>query len=112
MSVEHGLIANQHQPVTPAAPLQGRRGFWTRARREGLTGWLLVGPTMLYYGVMGLVPIGAVVLISFTRWNGVQGSPLWVGLKNYLYIWNYQQAVFTNTFVIAALLVLVGVPLA
>ncbi len=89
-----------------------RRGFWTRGRREGLTGWLLVGPMMLYYGIMGLVPIGAVVAISFTKWNGIQGSPVWVGLKNYRYIWNYQQSVFTTTFVIAALLMALGIPLA
>jgi len=71
-----------------AVPL-GRRRSWSGARREALIGWLIVGPVMLYYAIFNLVPIAAVVALSFVRWTGFSGSPEWVGLHNYELLWRF-----------------------
>ncbi len=92
MSTQSGGSGRVGQPALPAAPLVGRRGrFWNKHRREGLTGWLLVGPVMLYYAVLGVIPLGAVLVLSFVRWNGFSGQPKWVGLKNFQTLWRFPQ---------------------
>jgi len=60
--------------LTEAA--QGRR------RREALTGYLFVGPSVLGFLVFILGPLLAVVYFSFTRYD-VLTSPQWAGLDNY-----------------------------
>src|SRR5579859_8038316 len=100
MSTQNGLIGQAGKPSVPVAPLVGRQGrFWTRGRKEGLTGWLLVGPVMVYYAIMGLIPMGAVVILSFVRWTGFSGTPEWVWLHNYQLLWNFSlyRDVFLHT---------------
>jgi ABC-type sugar transport system permease subunit len=46
---------------------------------------------MLYYFVLGLVPLGAVVALSFVRWNGFSGGPQWAGLRNFEILWRFPQ---------------------
>ena len=109
MSTQLGMIDRVDQPTGPAAPIVGRRGrFWTRSRTEALTGWLLVGPVMLYYAIMGLIPLGAVVVLSFVRWTGFSGSPEWVWFHNYQILWRFPlyQAVFLHTLYIGGFILI------
>ena len=54
-------------------------------RRETIVGWLFVLPALLTYTVFVLLPFLLTIQYSFFRWNGV-GPATWVGLKNYLTI--------------------------
>jgi len=54
-------------------------------RRETIVGWLFVLPALLMYAVFVLLPLLLTIQYSFFRWNGV-GPATWVGLKNYLTI--------------------------
>lgn len=64
---------------------------------------------MLYYAVFGLVPLVAVVVLSFVRWNGFAGSPQWVGFHNYHTLWRFSayremlwHTVYIGAFILAA----------
>jgi multiple sugar transport system permease protein len=54
-------------------------------KREGLVGWLFVGPAYIGLAVFLLLPIIAVVWVSFRQWNGL--SPIfeseYIGAQNY-----------------------------
>jgi raffinose/stachyose/melibiose transport system permease protein len=66
---------------TAAHPPPGsRRTRNTRERR--LADLVGVGPITLLYGVFVLVPIVALGVLSFFRWNGL-GTPHWAGLANW-----------------------------
>lgn len=70
----------------PAALAVSRRPrIINRVRREALIGWLFVLPALLMYAVFVLLPLLLTFLYSFYRWSGV-GAMRWVGLKNYLYV--------------------------
>ncbi len=64
-------------------PLAERFARWRRRHREPIEAWLILLPILLYYSIFFLFPVGADIVISFTRWTGVQGSPAWVGLDNF-----------------------------
>jgi multiple sugar transport system permease protein len=71
------------------APRRRRRGRRPgRARlnkREGVVGWLFVSPAYIGLAVFVLLPIIAVVWVSFRQWNGL--SPIfdseYIGAQNY-----------------------------
>jgi ABC-type sugar transport system permease subunit len=59
---------------------------WERARyrhRHAIEAWIILLPILLYYILFAAIPVVANVAISFTRWNGINGAPVWVGLQNY-----------------------------
>jgi len=61
-----------------------RRAYLSkRVRRETITGWLFIVPALLMYTVFVLIPLLLSIQYSFFHWNGV-GPMTWVGLKNYL----------------------------
>ncbi len=61
-----------------------RRAYLSkRVRRETIAGWLFVVPALLMYAAFVLVPLLLSIQYSFFHWNGV-GPMTWVGLKNYL----------------------------
>lgn len=70
-------------------------------------------PALLPFVVFSLIPIGYIVYLSFTRYNGFL-SPTWVGLDNYRLLIDdgtWWDAVL-NTFVLAVGKVIIDVPLA
>jgi len=70
----------------PSAPISTRRIFPSkRIRRKTFVGWLFVLPALLMYAAFVLAPLLLTILYSFFHWNGV-GPMTWVGLKNYLTI--------------------------
>ncbi|MFT4030743.1 MAG: sugar ABC transporter permease, partial [Protaetiibacter sp.] len=69
-----------HFDPTSAARDRRRSGGW-RARERRLAG--AVGSVaLLPFAGFALVPVAYVLVISFTRYNGVR-DPTWVGLHNY-----------------------------
>jgi raffinose/stachyose/melibiose transport system permease protein len=69
-----------------APPAVSQRTYPTkRVRRETVVGWLFVVPALFMYAAFVLLPLLLTILYSFYRWNGV-GSMSWVGLKNYVTI--------------------------
>lgn len=59
----------------------GSRGI-TWARREALTGWLLVLPSMLLFAVFFLAPVAHSMVLGFYRWD-LLTEPEYVGLEHY-----------------------------
>ncbi|HWC79149.1 MAG TPA: sugar ABC transporter permease [Pseudonocardiaceae bacterium] len=56
-----------------------RRGL---RRRDALTGWAMISPSVLLIGVFGLVPVIWSFVLSFQD-NDLETTPTWVGWKNY-----------------------------
>jgi multiple sugar transport system permease protein len=53
-----------------------------RRRRDGLTGWAMISPSVLLIGLFGLIPVGWSVVLSFQH-NDLQTAPTWAGVDNY-----------------------------
>ncbi|BCY13048.1 carbohydrate ABC transporter permease [Actinoplanes sp. L3-i22] len=51
------------------------------ARRER-PGFTWAAPAVLFFLALGILPVFAVVYLSFTKWNGL-GDPQWIGLDNW-----------------------------
>jgi raffinose/stachyose/melibiose transport system permease protein len=57
-------------------------------RRGAAAGWLFVLPALAVYALFVLVPLLMSIQYSFVRWDGI-GRMSWVGLRNYLTIFQY-----------------------
>ena len=103
---------------TPAArPAQiAEPGRWARVRyrhRHAIEAWIILTPILIYYIIFAFVPVVANVAISFTRWNGIQGSPTWAGLENYRrYLQDPYPLILLNTAFFAIIILLVQTVLA
>ncbi|KUO09272.1 carbohydrate ABC transporter permease [Streptomyces sp. DSM 15324] len=51
-------------------------------RQQGGPPFLMALPALLLFAVFALVPMGIVVYLSFTHWDGL-GSPAWAGADNW-----------------------------
>jgi len=40
-------------------------------------------PILIYFFLFNIFPVALNVVVSFTEWNGIAGSPVWIGLSNY-----------------------------
>lgn len=56
----------------------------TQRRSEALSAYLMTAPALLLLGIFVLLPAGAVILLSFTNWNGIATVIEVTGLRNYL----------------------------
>lgn len=85
-----------------------------RRRREALSGYLFVSPSVLGFVTFILGPLVAVVYFSFTRYDVIT-DPQWVGLDNYRRLFSDArlQQVYANTlvYVVAAVLFINGIAL-
>ncbi len=78
------MCASSTNPVISAQSSAPKRARHTSTqRRQTIEAWLILTPILLYYSIFFLFPVVANFYVSFTRWNGIQGAPQWVGLKNY-----------------------------
>ncbi|MGA8247069.1 MAG: sugar ABC transporter permease [Nocardioides sp.] len=59
-----------------------RRTRSSLARSDALTGWAMVGPSVLLIGLFGLVPVFWAFLLSFQH-NDLQTPGQWAGFDNY-----------------------------
>ena len=80
-------MTSDNRPVAPAL------SRW-KVRRESIIGWLFVLPALVMYALFVLQPLVLTVKYSFFKWNGV-GPATWVGLKNYLTIFQVPNLIGT-----------------
>ncbi|MFC4323628.1 carbohydrate ABC transporter permease [Litchfieldia salsa] len=69
-----------------------------------------VGPALLFFLVIQILPFFMGIYYSFTSWNGVSSSVEWVGLENYIKIFTSDQKfmdsfLFTTKFMFAAVII-------
>jgi len=112
MSRPAGVIEATDRPAAPAVPIAGRRGrISRRTRREWLTGWLLIGPIMLYWLIFNGIPLVSVFVLAFVRWSGFVGTPSWVGWHNFQTLWRFPsyRDTFWHTLLIGGSVLIVGI---
>ncbi len=102
--------------TTLSSPIQQKRPIpqpvsrWQRWRyynRHAFEAWLILTPILLYYLIFNVAPVVLNIGLSFTRWNGISGSPEWIGINNYLQYTrgDYPRIIFnTALFAVSALL--------
>lgn len=56
-------------------------GAGAARRRTGATPWMAI-PALIFFGIFAVLPLGAVVVLSFTTWDGL-GSPVLTGAGNW-----------------------------
>jgi raffinose/stachyose/melibiose transport system permease protein len=75
-----------------------------------LTYAAFVGPALLFFIVIQIIPFFMGVYYSFTSWNGVSSAVEWVGLENYIKIFKNDPGfvnsfLFTTKFMFAAVII-------
>jgi ABC-type sugar transport system permease subunit len=94
-----------------SAPKRGRRT--SIERRHTIEAWLILTPILVYYSIFFLFPVVANLYVSFTRWNGIQGAPQWVGLANYRqYLTGSYPLIIFNTLLFAVVILVAQTVLA
>lgn len=78
--------------------------------RKVLSYAAFVGPALLFFIVIQIIPFLMGVYYSFTSWNGVSSAIEWVGLENYKKIFTndqkfYDSFLFTVKFMFAAVII-------
>jgi len=86
----------------------------SRRRREALSGYLFVGPSVIGFLIFILGPLLAVIYFSFTRYDAIS-PPQWRGLANYerLFTDDRLRQIYLNTliYVVAAVILINGMAL-
>lgn len=82
-------------------------------QQKGWAPYLFLAPTLVFFVVFFLLPMGFSLYLTFTRWNGLS-APNWVGFDNFTFI--LQDSGFrrslANTLTFAGGTVFLGIPLA
>ncbi|MBE4909130.1 sugar ABC transporter permease [Bacillus luteolus] len=78
--------------------------------KKALTYLAFVGPALVFFLVIQIIPFLMGVYYSFTSWNGVSSVVEWVGLENYKKIFTsdpqfFSSFLFTTKFMLAAVAV-------
>ena len=95
----------------PPAPKHARRK--SLQKRQTIEAWLILTPILVYYSIFFLFPVVSNLYVSFTRWNGIQGAPQWVGLGNYKqYLAKPYPLIVFNTLLFAVVTLVVQTALA
>jgi ABC-type sugar transport system permease subunit len=97
-------------------PLNSGERFrrWRHRHRQAVEGWTILTPILIYFSVFTFIPVVASLLMSFAKWSGLSGQPIWVGFTNYqryLTDKSYLQ-VIVNTVTIAVAILIVQTGLA
>ncbi|GAE32109.1 multiple sugar ABC transporter [Halalkalibacter hemicellulosilyticusJCM 9152] len=69
-----------------------------------------VGPALLFFVVIQIIPFFMGVYYSFTSWNGISSASEWVGFDNYIRIFTnderfFDSFLFTTKFMLAAVVI-------
>ncbi|MFC3803249.1 carbohydrate ABC transporter permease [Cohnella sp. GCM10012308] len=67
--------------ASPLSPSRFQKVF--RRYQEEITGYSLLFPVLLGFGIFSIFPAFFVIYLSFTEWTGLEGLPAWVGIKNF-----------------------------
>jgi len=95
-------------------PWQERFKRWKFKNRQAVEGWAILIPILAYFSFFFLIPVVANLVMSFSKWSGLSGSPEWIGLTNYRrYLTDptYLQVIF-NTILFAVAILLLQTTLA
>src|SRR5215470_15058638 len=74
-----------HPTVVRAAPRTTTTAASAPRRPRHATHRLMVLPALVLFGLFALLPMAIVVLLSFTRWDGLT-SPAWAGVANWTHL--------------------------
>ncbi len=94
-------------PLSPPKPVSGWQR-WRYRNRQAFEAWIILTPVLLYFGLFNVAPVLLNVALSFTRWNGITGTPQWIGIANYLqYLRGFYPTIIFNTalFAVSALVI-------
>jgi raffinose/stachyose/melibiose transport system permease protein len=69
-----------------------------KGRTAGPSGWMAV-PALLFFLVFAIIPLGGVVILSFSNWNGL-GAITWAGLSSWTEV--LTSSVTVNALVVTA----------
>lgn len=69
--------------------------------------WIFVGPVLIAFIVVVIIPMISGIYYSFTDWNGIAKEANWVGFKNYIKIFTEDKD-FLNSFLFTAKFALVS----
>jgi raffinose/stachyose/melibiose transport system permease protein len=58
---------------------------------------VFLGPSLLFFTAILLIPFAVGIYYSFTEWNGISDKPKWIGLDNLRVIFNGDES-FRNSF--------------
>ena len=72
-------IAEKAKPGKNAAARKRNKGL----RNDNLMGYLFIAPWLIGFFGLTLIPIVASLVLSFTDYSALGGSPNWVGLENF-----------------------------
>ncbi|KAF0815677.1 MULTISPECIES: carbohydrate ABC transporter permease [unclassified Cytobacillus] len=75
-----------------------------------LTYLAFVGPALIFFLVIQIIPFLMGIYYSFTSWNGVSSVVEWVGLENYMKIFRndpkfFDSFIFTTKFMLASVII-------
>lgn len=76
--------------TVPAAEASGRRS--ARKRRDWGVQLVFIGPAVVFFTAIVLIPFFLGMVYSFTDWNGVKSGMSWVGLDNFRQIFTKDPA--------------------
>ncbi len=108
-----GTVAQGAMAARPTLSAAARFARWRYRHRHAVEGWLILTPILLYYSLFFLFPVISNFYISFTRWNGIQGAPVWIGLANYKrYLTQAYPLIVFNTFLFSLTILVVQTTLA
>ncbi|WP_421383960.1 carbohydrate ABC transporter permease [Bacillus salacetis] len=96
-------------PVSPEIQIKTPSKRKTRYKRI-LSYAAFVGPALLFFLVIQIVPFLMGLYYSFTSWNGVSSVVEWVGIENYKKIFSddpafFNSFMFTTKFMFAAVII-------
>jgi ABC-type sugar transport system permease subunit len=108
------LSTSQAKRMSYALSRSDRFRRWRYRNRHAFEGWLILTPILVYFSVFFFFPVVSNFVLSFTRWSGLSGSPVWVGFTNYRRYFTdstYLQ-VITNTILFSVLILIIQTVLA
>ena len=91
--------------TTVAKRKSGKR-FW---QTESFQGYMFMIPTLIGWPLFCGYPLVYSLYCSFCDWNGVN-TPVWAGLKNYIYILT-RDRVFPKSLTVTLLYSVINVPI-
>jgi raffinose/stachyose/melibiose transport system permease protein len=72
-----------------------RPGFTTFRTSSQAQGLILLAPALIVYCAFAVYPMLNVVVLSFTRWNGLTAAPHFVGFDNYVAVFTQDPVFWT-----------------
>ncbi|MEG0771942.1 sugar ABC transporter permease [Clostridium sp.] len=72
---------------------------------------LFVGPILIAFLMVVIIPTVLGIYFSFTNWNGIENNATWIGLTNYKQVFNKESGflaafIFTGKFAIASVIMI------